>query len=143
MRIYAALAVLAGLAIAAFAQTTVPSGRDVELRGASELDWKPSTNLPPGAEYHLVREDPTTRGIQVIVKFPAKYSVPPHSHGADETLVVLRGKLRVHAGTSDRVLGPSDYAVLPAGVEHELAVKGFGSCWVLATTNAPYNLKKP
>ena len=131
------------LAAVALAQPQLPTGREPALKSASEMDWKPSTNLPPGAEYHLVREDPVTRGIQAVVKFPSGYSIPPHAHESDETLVVLKGKLKVRVGTVEKTLGPSDYALLPAGVQHELAVKNWGAAWVLVTTSGPFSLKKP
>ncbi len=130
------------LAVFAFAQTQVPTGRETALKAAAEMDWKPSTNLPPGAEYHVVREDPATHGVQVVVKFPSGYTIPPHSHESDETLVVLRGKIKVRAGKDERTLEASDYALLPAGVEHELTVKGFKTCWVLVTTAGPFSVKK-
>lgn len=136
------LLAVALIAVTAAAQTPIPTGREVSIRRPSEFEWKPSTNLPPGTEYHLVREDPVTHGVQAIVKFPSGYSLPLHSHDADETLVVLKGKLRVKAGELEQVLSPPGYTALPAGVEHELAVKGFGACWLLITTNGPYTLKK-
>ncbi|MBI4345495.1 MAG: cupin domain-containing protein [Elusimicrobia bacterium] len=131
------------LAVALLAQPQLPTGRDVTLRKSSDMDWKPPTNLPPGAEYHLLREDPVTHGIQALVKFPSGYVIPSHAHDADETIVVLKGKLWVRAQTTELVLGPSEYALLPAGVEHELAVKGFGSCRIVVTTSGPWAVRKP
>lgn len=136
-------ALTAALAAVALAQQQLPTGRETAFKSASEMDWKPSTNLPPGAEYHLVREDPATHGIQAVVKFPSGYAIPPHAHESDETLVVLRGRLRVRAGLVEKTLGASDYALLPAGVEHEIAVKGWGAAWALVTTSGPFSVKKP
>jgi len=96
------------VAAVVLAQPQLPTGREPALKAASEMDWKPSTNLPPGAEYHLIREDPVTRGIQAVVKFPSGYSIPPHAHESDETLVVLKGKLRVRVGTVEKTLSHSD-----------------------------------
>lgn len=140
-RLRIAALILATGALGALADT-VPTGRDLVFKSASEFEWKPSTNLPPGAEYQLVREDPVTRGVQVIVRFPSGYSVAPHAHDADETLVVLKGKLWLKAEGKERTLGPADYAAIPSGVQHQLAVKGWGSCWALATTSGPYNVRK-
>ncbi|MBI4422505.1 MAG: cupin domain-containing protein [Elusimicrobia bacterium] len=129
-------------AVAALAQPSVPAGGEVRVGQAGQLDWKPSTNLPVGAEYHLIREDPVTHGIEALVRFPSGYSIPSHSHDAEETLVVLRGKIRVKAGAEDRVLSPGDYVVLPKGVPHELQVKGLRSAELLAVTDGPFSLKK-
>lgn len=143
MRIPLAPAVLAAVAAVAVAQSPLPTGRDVALRRSAEFDWKPSTSLPPGTEYHLIREDPATRGVQAMVRFPSGYRLPSHSHDSDETLVVLKGKLHVRAGTVEKVLHAKDYAVLPAGVEHEMSVRGWGDCWALLTTSGPYTVRKP
>ncbi|MFH1723627.1 MAG: cupin domain-containing protein [Elusimicrobiota bacterium] len=119
-----------------------PLGHGLFIGTVKDSEWKPSTNLPPGSEYHLLREDPDTQGIQAIVRFPAGYAVPEHTHACDETFVVLKGKLWVKAGELEEVLGPGGYAVLPAGVPHELKAKTrWGKTSFLATTNAPYSLK--
>lgn len=118
------------------------AGAAVRLAEPSELEWKPSTQLPPGAEYHLIREDPETHGIQVLARFPAKYAVPEHAHPCDETIVVLKGKLWIRAGDLERVLAPGSYAVLPAGVPHELRAKTIMRDVVfIAATSGPYDLK--
>lgn len=112
-----------------------------ELRLNSSFDWKPATHLPPGAEYHLVREDPKSHGIQAVVRFPSGYSVPEHSHETDETIVVLSGKLKVKSGGLEETLGPGSYAVFPAGTSHALAAQGWGKVLFLAATDGPYDLK--
>ena len=106
-----------------------------------EADWRPSTNLPPGAEYHLVREDPVSHGIQALVRFPSGYSVPPHAHSCSETLVVLSGKLLVAAAGKETVLTSGDYAFFPPGAEHSLKVGGWGRAVFTATTDGAYDLK--
>ena len=106
-----------------------------------ESDWRPPSNLPPGAEYHLVREDPATHGILALVRFPSGFAVPAHSHSCAETLVVLKGALEVTSGAQVRTLKAGDYVVLPAGTPHSLKVKGWGKAVFTATTDAPYDLK--
>lgn len=139
MKRIAPLAVLAAAVLWAGAQT--PAATTV-FGSPRESDWRPPSNLPPGAEYHLVREDPATHGIQALVRFPSGYQVPPHSHSCAETLVVLKGRLEVTAGSAVRVLRPGDYAVLPAGAAHGLATKGWGRAVFVATTDGPYDVKR-
>lgn len=128
------------LAAALWARAQSPAGRAV-FGSPGEADWHPPTNLPPGAEYHLVREDPATHGIQALVRFPSGFEVPSHAHSCAETLVVLKGRLEVASGGAVRVLKAGDYAVLPAGTPHSLRTKGFGKAVFVATTDAPYDLK--
>lgn len=130
------LAVCAAL----WAAAQSPAGR-VVFGSPKEGDWRPPTHLPPGAEYHLVREDPATAGIQALVRFPSGYAVGDHTHSCAETFVVLRGRLDVTAGGSTRTLGAGDYAVLPAGTAHSLKAKGWGKTVFVTTTDGPYDLK--
>ncbi len=114
---------------------------EAELRRKSSFDWKPATHLPPGAEYHLVREDPKTHGIQAVVRFPSGYAVPEHSHETDETIVILSGKLQVKSGGREEALDSGSYAVFPAGTRHSMSVPGWGKVLFLAATDGPYDLK--
>lgn len=108
---------------------------------AAEIDWKASGSLPPGAEYHLVREDPITHGVQILVRFPAGYSLPEHAHASDETLVVLKGKLLVTEGGTSTTLGPGSYALFPAGRAHALAAKGWNGCELLVSMAGAFDIK--
>lgn len=107
----------------------------------SESDWRPPTHLPPGAEYHLVREDPASHGIQALVRFPSGYAVPEHAHSCAETLIVLKGRLEVATRGTVRTLSAGDYASFPAGVAHSLKAKGWGKTVFVAATDGPYDLK--
>ena len=113
----------------------------VRIGRPAEADWRPSTNLPPGAEYHLVREDPVTHGIQALVRFPSGFSVPAHAHSCAETLVVLSGRLVVSADGKETTLTSGEYAFFPAGAEHALKVGGWGRAVFTATTDGAYDLK--
>ncbi|TBR17214.1 cupin domain-containing protein [bacterium] len=138
MKRTAALALLFVGALWAGAQT--PAGQ-VVFGSPAESDWRPPSNLPPGAEYHLVREDPVSHGIQALVRFPSGFSVPAHSHSCAETLVIMKGRLEVSAGATTRTLSSGDYVVLPAGTAHALTVKGWGKAVFMAVTDGPYDLK--
>ncbi|MBI5598072.1 MAG: cupin domain-containing protein [Elusimicrobia bacterium] len=111
------------------------------LVSPAESDWRPPSNLPPGAEYVLIAEDPVTHGIQALVRFPSGYSVPAHSHSCTETLVVMSGKLAVGLGGRTRVLKAGDYAVFPSGTEHSLRTAGWRRAVFTATTDGAYDLK--
>lgn len=132
--------ILAAVSAGLWAAAQAPSGA-VRFGSPAEADWRPPTNLPPGAEYHLVSEDPKTHGIQALVRFPSGYSVPSHSHSCTETLVVLSGKLMVSAGGLERTLGHGDYVVLPMGAPHVLRTAGWGKVLFTASTDGPYDLK--
>jgi quercetin dioxygenase-like cupin family protein len=132
-------AVIAVLASWAWAQSTaVPV-----VKTASSIDWKASGSLPPGAEYHLIYEDPKTHAVQTLVRFPKGYGLPEHSHSADETILVLKGKLILEIAGKSETLAVGGYAVLPAGTSFALRTAGFGGADFLATFNGPFDMKTP
>lgn len=135
----AACAVVAILASRAPAQgVAVPV-----VKTASQVDWKASGSLPPGAEYHLLYEDPKTHAVQTMVRFPKGYGLPPHSHTADETILVLKGKLVLELAGKTETLGAGGYAVIPAGTTFSLKAAGFGGADFLAAFNGPFDMKGP
>ena len=110
------------------------------VRPASSVEFKASGSLPPGAEYHLVYENPKTHAVQTLVRMPKGYSLPPHSHSADETILVLRGKLVLELGGEAKTLTSGGYAVLPAGTVFALKTAGFGEVEFLAAFAGPYDV---
>jgi quercetin dioxygenase-like cupin family protein len=131
------LAVVAVLASWAWAQNAAGP----VVKPAAQVDWKPSGSLPPGAEFHLVYEDPKTHGVQTLVRFPKGYGLPPHSHSADETILVLKGKLLIDVGGRKETLSSGAYAVLPAGTIFSLKAAGFGGADFLCAFNGPFDMK--
>jgi quercetin dioxygenase-like cupin family protein len=112
------------------------------VKGAGDIDWKASGSLPPGAEYHLIYEDPKTHAVQTLVRMPKGYSLPKHAHTADETMLVLKGKLvLIFEDKKELSVGTGGYAVIPAGTSFELKVPGFGGATFLAAFNGPYDAK--
>ena len=131
---FAVVAVLASWALAQSAAAPV-------VKPASKIDWKASGSLPPGAEYHLIYEDPKTHAVQTLVRFPKGYGLPEHSHSADETILVLKGKLVIEFAGKSETLTPGGYAVFPAGTVFSLKAAGFGGADFLAAFNGPFDMK--
>lgn len=113
------------------------------VKPSSKIDWKASGSLPPGAEYHLLYEDPKTHAVQTLVRFPKGYGLPAHSHSADETILVLKGKLVIDVAGSVETLGAGGYAVIPAETLFSLKAAGFGGAEFLAAFNGPFDMKGP
>ncbi len=111
------------------------------LKTAKSIDWKASGSLPPGAEYHLIYEDPKTHAVQTMVRMPKGYALPAHSHTADETILVLKGKLVIELAGRDRTLTAGGYAVIPAGTVFSFKVAGFSGADFLAAFNGPFDMK--
>ena len=111
------------------------------LKTRSGIDWKASGSLPPGAEYHLVSEDPATHAVATLVRFPASYGLPPHSHTHDELILVIKGKLSVTINNEETILEPGAYAKIPGGLMHSLKTKSWGACEFFVSMDGPFDLK--
>ena len=111
------------------------------VKTSPKINWKASGSLPPGAEYHLIYEDPKTHAVQTLVRFPKGYELPAHSHSADETILVLRGKLVIELAGKSETLTAGGYAVIPAGTSFSLKAAGFGGTNFLAAFNGPFDMK--
>lgn len=114
------------------------------MRQPKDIDWKVSGTLPQGLathDYHLVYEDPITRGIQTFVRFSKGYTLPLHQHSHDETIIVLKGKLAITMDGKTATLGSGAYAVIPAGTPHLLRVEGWSGCELIVSFSGPMDFK--
>ncbi|MBI4678234.1 MAG: cupin domain-containing protein [Elusimicrobia bacterium] len=131
------IAVLAVLAAAVGWSQTAPGFVVADYK---TFDWKTSGTLPPGAEYHLLYEEPKTHAVQLMARFKARYSLPLHHHSHDETIVVVRGRLGITANDKEDVLGPGSYARIPAKTRHALRAAGLGRTEFLVLMTGPYDV---
>lgn len=132
----AALALAAALTWAADAPAPAPV-----VKSAGDLDWHASGSLPPGAEYHLIYEEPRTHAVQTIVRMPRGYALPAHRHSYDETIFVLKGKVVLGFGERTRTVEPGGYAVVPAETVFTMKIGGFGGAQFIAAFNGPFDAK--
>jgi quercetin dioxygenase-like cupin family protein len=119
-RLIAAVAV-AGVAFTAPAH----SMEGVNTVQPQEIKWGPAPAvLPPGAEAAILFGDPSREGYFVLrLKFPAGYSVAPHTHPVDEVVTVISGTFYEGMGeTADRrkaqPLPAGSFFVRPPGMAH-------------------------
>jgi quercetin dioxygenase-like cupin family protein len=86
--------------------------------------WEPlkGEGIPPGVQIAMLRGDLAAGGGELLVRLPANYTFPNHSHTSDELYVWLKGKFTYIAadGTATPLSGQS-YISLPGGVPHALA----------------------
>jgi len=127
---------LAAIGRAADAPAPAPT-----VKAAGEIDFHASGSLPPGAEYHLIYEDPKTHAVQTVVKMPKGYVLPLHRHSYDETIFVIKGKVVLGFGDGEKTVAPGGYAVVPAETPFSMKIEGFGGAEFIAAFNGPFDAK--
>jgi hypothetical protein len=96
-------------------------GVDQTIIDLKKLAWAPLTaeGVPPGCEIAVLRGDGKTGVLEAVVRLPANYTFPNHSHTSDELYVWLQGDFTYIAadGTATALSGQT-YISLPGGVPH-------------------------
>jgi quercetin dioxygenase-like cupin family protein len=93
----AARALLAAVAGPAFAQDAARAA--MEPATPASVRWVPDHSFPPGAQVALVYGNPGAAGeFTVLVRLPAGYRIPPHTHPVDMVCTVLSGSLYMGMG---------------------------------------------
>jgi quercetin dioxygenase-like cupin family protein len=121
-------ALLAAASALALAADPLPKGfssfgQDQTIADIGKVDWQPLQleGLPPGIEIAALRGDLSKGGGEILLRLPANYTVPNHSHTSDELYVWLKGAFTYIAadGKQAEIDGPA-YISSPGNTPHAL-----------------------
>ena len=89
----------------------------------ASIKWGPCPPfLPVGCGIAILHGDPSKDNLDVLLKVPARSTLPSHWHSSAERMVLIVGELHVtYDGQKMAVLRPGTYAYGPAKLPH----KGF------------------
>ena len=99
-------------------------GADQTIVDLNKLVWESLTieGTPPGPEIAVLRGDAKAGALEAVVRLPANYTFPNHSHTSDELYVWLKGNFKyIAADGTTTLLSGQTYISLPGGVPHALA----------------------
>lgn len=95
------------------------------LVAPSDVKWSPGpASLPPGAEIAILEGNPAEEGpLTMRLKFPADYTVAPHTHPVTEQLTVLKGSIALGIGKkmdkkAVKNLSTGGYSMMPKEMAH-------------------------
>jgi quercetin dioxygenase-like cupin family protein len=118
-------------------------GKDQTIIDLNKVVWDPLSGegIPPGAEIAILRGDLAAGGGEALVRLPAHYTFPNHSHTSDELYVWLKGDFTYIAddGTATELSGQT-YISLPGGVPHALKC-GTEPCVFYLRYSRPFDYK--
>jgi quercetin dioxygenase-like cupin family protein len=117
-------------------------GTDQTIIDLNKLTWGPLTaeGVPEGPEIAVLRGDGKTGVFEAMVRLPANYTFPNHSHTSDELYVWIKGDFTYIAadGTATPLSGQT-YISLPGGVPHALAC-GSEPCVFYLRYSRPFDM---
>jgi quercetin dioxygenase-like cupin family protein len=95
-------ALLIGLLTLALPICAVAQDHHAAAVQPDELKWSAPGAYAPGAQFAVVKGDPTKEGLYVVrLKVPAGYRIEAHTHPNDENVTVLSGSFNI--GTGDKL----------------------------------------
>jgi len=118
--------IAAAVAVASLA-VVAGQGHSHVMASMKEAQWGPAPPfIPAGAQMAVLSGDPTKSvPYSIRLKFPANYTIAPHSHPMDENVVVTSGTVTFGAGdklaqkdAGNKVLGIGGYMIVPANMNH-------------------------
>ena len=97
------------------------------VQALKDTQWGPAPPfIPAGAQIAVLSGDPTKSvPYAVRLKFPANYTIAPHSHPTAENVVVVSGAVTFGMGeklakdaATNKTLPVGGYGLFPAGMNH-------------------------
>ena len=84
------------------------------------VKWGPCPEIfPAGCEITVLHGDPAKPNADALLRIPAGYAIPAHSHTSAERMILVSGTLAVqYQGHPAATLRAGDYAYGPAGLAH-------------------------
>lgn len=119
-------AIAASLVLAGFANAegSTDATDAHQLHAADGLSWTDAPeSLPPGARMAILHGDPATQGMFALrFEMPANYTIPAHTHPADEHVTILSGVGHLTMDGHDTVaMEEGAFVRLPHGMVHAFA----------------------
>jgi hypothetical protein len=119
-------------------------GPDQTIANVSKMDWSPLTldGFAPGIEVATLRGDLAKGEAEILLRTPAKYTLPRHSHTSDEVYVWLKGDFTYVAadGTRQPMNAPA-YISLPGNADPHTIECGSEPCVFYVRYTRPFDLQ--
>ena len=101
-------------------------GLDQAIIDLTKLDWGPLEHegVPPGPEIAVLRGSLQGAPVEAVVRLPANYTFPNHSHTSAEVYLWITGDFTYVAADGTAVdLSGQTFISLPGSVPHALVCK--------------------
>ncbi len=115
----------------------------VKAAGDAALQWGPCpAPFPQGCELTVLHGDPAKPNADVLLRMPAGYAIPAHSHTSAERMILISGRLDVkYQGAAAATLAPGSYAFGPAGLPHRATCAPTSACTLFVAFEGPVDVQ--
>jgi quercetin dioxygenase-like cupin family protein len=109
---------------------------------AGDLKWTDLDEKNPGVKIADLWGNHAKGAYGSIIKFPAGFTAPLHTHTHDMRLVIVSGTF-IHGpeGKPEVRLGPGSYLMQPGGYRHTTACDKASECVFFTESNGKFDLK--
>ncbi len=82
----------AALVLGALVMATAQSPSQAIITNLDSANWTHEKGAAPDSEGAVLRTDPTTGGMDLLVRFPGGHVIAPHWHESNERVFVAEGQ---------------------------------------------------
>jgi hypothetical protein len=123
------------------------AGSDQTILDVEQAIWQPLEvdGLPAGAEISSLRGDLSRGAAEILLRLPAGYVVPNHTHTSDETYVWLAGAFTFVGsdGVRTKFNGPAFISLPGNAPPHKLECGVAAACVLYVRYNHPFDILYP
>ena len=131
------------LAVSTPALAQNPAADRLVIKPAGELHWTDLDPSAPGVKVVDLWGDHATGAYGALIRLPAGFAAPLHTHTHDMKVVILSGTyIQVPEGKPEFRLGPGSYFMQPGADYRHTTTCGAGAdCVFLVESEGPFDLK--
>ena len=113
-------------------------------RTMAEHQWRPlDPRNPSGTQIAILWENPRSGSYGALLRFPAGFRSPMHTHSADEFTVTIQGTAvhwtEMESEATAKRMTPGSYTLIRGGVSHVSACAEGEECIAFLTQSAPFD----
>jgi quercetin dioxygenase-like cupin family protein len=114
--------------VASVAFLTAQTGSKAIVINLNTANWTHEKGAEAGSEGVMVHSDPTTGGMDLLVRFPAGHVIPAHFHDSNERIFVAEGQLTLAQDAGNSSIDAGGFAFLPAHEVQRLSCSSKTRC---------------
>ena len=121
-----------------FGQENKPMAAGMVTVNMAELKWAPHPALPAGNLVAVLREDPATKAVDLLMKVGKDWQIGKHWHTPNERVSVIEGTFTTESDGKKSSLTKGGFMYLPSKMPHEAWLKG--KTTILVSGDGPFDV---